>query len=120
MRIHRSTLKYLTDLKNHNERPWFEAHKESYLTAQTNMVMFAEALLEVMRTRDKLSTPSGKASLMRIHTDQRFHKDRSPYASPFRRSFRTCETGTARRLFLPHPTRWPFTCYVRLHGTGTR
>ena len=83
MRTHRSTLEYLTDLENHNERPWFEAHKESYLTAQTNMVMFAEALLEVMRTRDKLSTPSGKASLMRIHTDQRFHKDRSPYAPRF-------------------------------------
>ena len=80
IRIERSTLEYLTDLENHNERPWFEAHKERYFAAQTNMVAFADALLEAMRMRDNLSTPSGKSSLMRIHTDQRFHKDRPPYA----------------------------------------
>ncbi len=83
IRIDRSTLVFLTELENHNERPWFEAHKDRYLAAQANMVAFADALLAGMRTRDNLSTPSGKSSLMRIHTDQRFHKDRPPYAPRF-------------------------------------
>lgn len=83
VRIARTTLVFLSDLEAHNERPWFEANKERYLKAHANMVDFAEGLLERMKALDKLSTPSGKASLMRIHTDQRFHKDKPPYAPRF-------------------------------------
>ena len=83
IRIEKSTLTFLTALERHNERPWFEANKDRYLTAHANMVVFADALLERMKTFDKISTPSGKASLMRIYTDQRFHKDREPYAPRF-------------------------------------
>jgi len=83
IRIEKSTLTFLTALERHNERPWFEANKERYIAAHANMVVFADALLERMRTFDKISTPSGKASLMRIYTDQRFHKDKPPYAPRF-------------------------------------
>ncbi|MEZ4755723.1 MAG: DUF2461 domain-containing protein [Flavobacteriales bacterium] len=79
-RIRASTLTFLTDLEAHNEKPWFEANKERYRSAHANMVAFADALLERMRVHDKLSTPSGARSLMRIHTDQRFHKNKPPYA----------------------------------------
>ncbi len=83
VRIEKPTLAFLTALETHNERPWFEANKERYLTAQANMVVFADALLERMTAHDKISTSSGKASLMRIYTDQRFHKDKPPYAPRF-------------------------------------
>lgn len=78
-----STFTFLRDLERHNDRDWFEANRERYTAAQENMVTFADALLERMRGHDKLSTPSGRKSLMRIHTDQRFHKDRPPYAPRF-------------------------------------
>ena len=76
-------LSYLNDLEAHNEKPWFEANKGRYQAAQANMVAFADALLDRMRTYDRISTPSGAKSLMRIHTDQRFHKDWPPYAPRF-------------------------------------
>lgn len=81
--IQPGVLSYLNDLEAHNEKPWFEANKGRYQAAQANLVAFADALLERMREHDKLSTPSGAKSLMRIHTDQRFHKDRPPYAPRF-------------------------------------
>lgn len=81
--IPKSTFTFLAELEDHNERPWFEANKERYLLAHTNMVAFADALLERMQAHDKLSTPSGAKSLMRIYTDQRFHKDKPPYAPRF-------------------------------------
>ena len=83
IRIASTTLVFLSDLEAHNERPWFEANKERYLAAHANMVDFANALLERMKAHDKISTPSGKASLMRIYTDQRFHTDKPPYAPRF-------------------------------------
>lgn len=77
------TLRFLAELEAHNEKPWFEANKQRYLVAHANMVDFADALLERMQAHDKLSTPSGAKSLMRIYTDQRFHKDKPPYAPRF-------------------------------------
>lgn len=83
VRLNKATLAFLTDLEEHNERPWFEANKERYHVAHANMVDFAEVLLERMQAHDKLSTPSGRQSLMRIHADQRFHKNKPPYAPRF-------------------------------------
>lgn len=81
--LHPDTLGFLADLEQHNERPWFEANRTRYLTAHEDMVAFTEALLEHMRGHDRLSNTSARSSLMRIHTDQRFHKDRPPYAARF-------------------------------------
>lgn len=81
--ILRSTLGFLADLDAHNEKAWFEANKARHQAAHANMVAFADALLDRMLAHDKLSTPSGAKSLMRIHTDQRFHKGRPPYAPRF-------------------------------------
>jgi len=77
------TLKFLSDLERHNDRDWFAANKDRYLAAQANMQAFADALIERLRKHDRISTATGKESLMRIFTDQRFHKDRPPYAPRF-------------------------------------
>ena len=81
--IPKSTFTFLADLEENNEKPWFEANRPRYQAAHANMVAFAEALLERMRAHDQLSTPSGAKSLMRIYTDQRFHKDKPPFAPRF-------------------------------------
>ena len=83
MHIERSTLAFLSDLEKHNDRDWFQANKERYLRAQENMIAFADALLERMKRHDRIATASGGKSLMRIYTDQRFHKDRPPYSPRF-------------------------------------
>ncbi|MBL7952503.1 MAG: DUF2461 domain-containing protein [Flavobacteriales bacterium] len=82
-RIASSTLAFLADLERHNERPWFEANKERYLVAKSDMEAFADALLERMLRHDRIATTSGKRTLLRIYNDQRFHKDRPPYAPRF-------------------------------------
>lgn len=83
IRIERATLTFLTDLERNNERDWFLANKERYVAAQDNMRAFADALIQHMGGHDRLSTTTGKESLMRIYNDQRFHKDRPPYAPRF-------------------------------------
>lgn len=82
-RIERSTLDFLKDLDAHNDRDWFEANKPRYLAAHANVQAFADALIERMRKHDRIATASGRESLMRIYTDQRFHKDRPPYKPRF-------------------------------------
>ena len=82
-RIERATLTFLADLEKHNDRDWFTANKDRYQAAHANMTDFAEALIARMSKHDRIATASGKESLMRIYTDQRFHKDRPPYAPRF-------------------------------------
>lgn len=77
--IDKSTLAFLADLSHHNDRDWFNAHKERYQAALANMRTVVDALLERLRKHDRISTESGARSLMRIYTDQRFHKDRPPF-----------------------------------------
>jgi len=74
-----STLHFLTDLKNNNDREWFAANKSVYDSALKNMVAFADGLLLEMGKHDHLSTATGKSSLYRIYADTRFSKDKAPY-----------------------------------------
>jgi uncharacterized protein (TIGR02453 family) len=83
VRIHPATLAFLADLEQHNDRDWFQANKDRYTAAQANMQAFADALIQRMKRHDRIATASGKESLMRIFTDQRFHKERPPYAPRF-------------------------------------
>lgn len=82
-RVDRSTLTFLSDLEKHNDRTWFDMNKPRYLTAKANMECVADAVLERMRRHDRLENASGRQSLLRIYNDQRFHKDRPPYAPRF-------------------------------------
>lgn len=81
--INKSTLQFLKDISEHNDRDWFQANKEKYLIAQENMVDFADALIMEMKKHDDLENDSGKKALYRIYNDVRFGKDRSPYKTHF-------------------------------------
>lgn len=83
VRIERATFTFLADLEAHNDRDWFEANKARYRAAHANVQTFADALIERMQHHDRIATASGRESLMRIYTDQRFHKDRPPYKPRF-------------------------------------
>lgn len=82
-RIDRSTLSFLADLEKNNDRDWFNANKVRYLEAKANMEAFADGLIDRMGKHDRISTESGRNSLIRIYNDQRFHKDKPPYKARF-------------------------------------
>ncbi|HEX8016201.1 MAG TPA: DUF2461 domain-containing protein, partial [Flavobacterium sp.] len=74
-----STLDFLQQLKENNNKPWFEAHKQEYLIELNHIESFAEALLHELSKTDLLETSSGKKSVYRIYRDIRFSKDKTPF-----------------------------------------
>src|SRR5882724_8054853 len=81
--IQKSTLDFLKKLSTHNDREWFNNHKQEYLLAQENVIQFIDQLIHLMNGHDRIETPSGKKSLYRIYNDVRFSNDKSPYNSRF-------------------------------------
>jgi len=79
---------YLSDLKEHNSREWFQQNRDRYDHAHERMVAFADRLLEEMRKFDHIETVSGKKSLFRIYRDVRFSKDKKPYKTSWSGSFK--------------------------------
>ncbi len=78
------TIQFYADLLQHNERPWFEAHKADY-----QKYVLEPGKLFVMALGERLKTISaeiqfdtrtnGSGSIMRIYRDVRFSKDKTPY-----------------------------------------
>lgn len=79
MKIPATVFDFLNDLKENNNRPWFNEHKERYKENHTQMIAFADTLLEQMSHHDNIETMNGKQSLFRIYRDTRFSKDKQPY-----------------------------------------
>ncbi len=76
-------LAFLRDLKRHNDRTWFNEHKERYERSlrQPFLDFISDAGPELRTISPNLVAdprPSG-GSLFRIHRDVRFSKDKSPY-----------------------------------------
>ena len=70
---------FLNDLKENNNRSWFNENKARYEEAQAEMIAFAESLLEQMGQYDELVPMTAKQSLFRIYRDVRFSKNKTPY-----------------------------------------
>jgi uncharacterized protein (TIGR02453 family) len=83
-----SSFEFLKDLSQHNDRDWFNQHKERYLKEHGSIVLFADELLRLMQQHDTLETASGKASLHRIYKDTRFSKDKTPYKTNWSGNFK--------------------------------
>ena len=86
--IPRSIFDFLNDLKENNNREWFQTNKPRYEAAHQSMIAFADTLLDEMRSHDLIETPTGKKSLYRIYRDVRFSKNKAPYKSNWGGSFR--------------------------------
>ena len=76
-------IKFLEKVRKNNNREWFAAHKDEYLSAHELMINFADQVLEGMQHQDHIETVSGKKSLYRIYRDVRFSKDKTPYQTHF-------------------------------------
>lgn len=77
--ISKENYNFLKDIKNNNNRDWFNSHKEAYHIAHENIIAFADLLIVKMKKFDNLDNLSGKKSVFRIYNDVRFSKDKTPY-----------------------------------------
>lgn len=82
-----ATLAYLSSLSQHNDKEWFNAHKDDYLRARANMADFARELLSLMQAHDKVQPERPGDNLYRIYNDVRFHKDKPPFNARFAGGF---------------------------------
>ncbi len=75
--IKKETIKFLSDVRKNNNRPWFQENKERYDIANANMKSFVEAWETEMTKWDEIE----RRKLFRIYRDVRFSKDKTPYNS---------------------------------------
>lgn len=85
--LKKSTLDFLKQLDQNNNREWFAENKPWYVEEHENAYNFANALLNALKEHDHITTVSGKKSLMRVYRDVRFSKDKSPYNPRWAGSF---------------------------------
>ncbi|HBN45670.1 MAG: TIGR02453 family protein [Candidatus Marinimicrobia bacterium] len=82
--IEKSTLNFLSELKQNNNRTWFNDHKDDYKAALANFTDLVAILLHNIAGFDKrLVGVLPKECLFRIYRDVRFSKDKSPYKTWF-------------------------------------
>lgn len=86
--IPKSSMDFLILLKKNNNRDWFSANKNKFITEQNHIEYFANALLIELNSHDVIETLTGKKSLHRIYRDTRFSKEKTPYKTNWSGSFR--------------------------------
>lgn len=80
--LHPETLRYIKDLKNNNNKPWFEDNRNRYEAAKTDFALFAGKLIEGLSSFEPtLGNLQVKDCTYRINRDIRFSKDKTPYKS---------------------------------------
>ncbi len=78
--IQKSTLVFLTDLKNHNDKEWFNENRKRYEAARTNFESFVQALIDEISSFDPiLKGLEAKSCTYRINRDIRFSNDKTIY-----------------------------------------
>lgn len=77
--IPKSSLEFLSKLKENNNKIWFEENKSKYLVELNHIETFAGVLLQELSKTDALETATGKKSVYRIYRDIRFSKDKTPF-----------------------------------------
>lgn len=75
--IQKSTLKFLSDVRKNNNRPWFQANRDRYELALDNVKSFITEWEKEMSKSDSIESKK----LYRIYRDVRFSKDKTPYNS---------------------------------------
>jgi uncharacterized protein (TIGR02453 family) len=91
--IKNSTLKFLSDIAENNNRDWFQTEQDFYLKAQENMHSFIDTLILELNKHDQLEIRSAKPS---PHLQRHeFSKDKLPYHAKF--DFGLKRSGKQRR-----------------------
>lgn len=82
--LQQSTLQFLKNIAQNNNREWFAAHKNLYMKAHENVLSFVENLIvEIGQFDEEILKQDAKKSLYRFYRDTRFSQDKSPYKTNF-------------------------------------
>jgi uncharacterized protein (TIGR02453 family) len=85
-----STVKFLKELKKHNNKPWFDANRKMYEAAKADFTGFIQQVIDLHGKKDpSIQSLIAKDCLFRINRDTRFSKDKSPYKTNFGASINT-------------------------------
>jgi len=78
--IQPSTLEFLSDLRKHNDREWFQKNRPRYEAARTNYESFVQAVInEIVKFDPILQGLEAKSCTYRINKDIRFTIDKTIY-----------------------------------------
>ncbi|MDQ3279095.1 MAG: DUF2461 domain-containing protein [Bacteroidota bacterium] len=78
------TLRFLTQLKKNNNKPWFDAHRAQYEAARIDFSNFIQLVIDALQKSDTTITGlMARDCLFRINRDIRFSKDKTPYKANF-------------------------------------
>lgn len=73
-------VKFLRELRDHNDRDWFNDHKTNYLQVKELFENLVQDLIIRLQAADQaLQGTTVKNSVYRIYRDIRFSEDKSPY-----------------------------------------
>lgn len=80
----RTSLNFLNNLRDNNNREWFQANKSQYQEAKAEFELFINILIPRLKDVDpEIDVFHAKECTFRIFKDVRFSKDKSPYKSNF-------------------------------------
>lgn len=78
------TIPFLRELRENNNRPWFQQNKERYEAVQKVMVEFCDAvILDLSKTDPTIGVNDPRRCVYRIYRDVRFSNDKRPYKDHF-------------------------------------
>lgn len=79
-----STMRFLKQLRKHNDRIWFHENRAAYEAARSDFAtLVTELIAKLGKTDPGLRGLQAKDTLFRINRDTRFSKDKSPYKVNF-------------------------------------
>ncbi|MFH1121387.1 MAG: DUF2461 domain-containing protein [Bacteroidota bacterium] len=77
-------LDFLNDLKNNNNRDWFDQNRTRYQHAKSDFEKIVDTLIgDISRIDPSVGMPLSKDSVFRIFRDVRFSADKLPYKTNF-------------------------------------
>ncbi len=75
---------FLDGLSRNNDRPWFQAHKDTYDELRLAWLADVDRMISLMAAWDpRLSGCEGRKAMYRIYRDTRFSLDKTPYKTHF-------------------------------------
>lgn len=89
--IDNELLKFLTQLDNNNNKPWFEKNKDHFIKLDTQFKSQVDEIMVLLNLHDVIE----KSKVFRIYRDVRFSKDKTPFKA--HRSSNWIRAGAERR-----------------------
>lgn len=70
---------FFKELRENNNKPWFEQNKDRYNEIKEEFVLFMTDFIDRIKTLEELPPLEPKKTVFRIYRDVRFAKDKTPY-----------------------------------------